>query len=283
MTIKRNVQVVCCMILTLGLVGLASVSEAQETGKMALRVKGAAMSSDQVQLWANEFTKANPNISILVQGYSAGKGFQELLDGDTDVCMLSRVILPEEQKKAREKGIKLANRLIGYSGLAVITHTRNSVSELTLDQIRKMYTGEFNSWQDVGGPAEPIRALTRRVPESGGAVFFQEVALHNEPLGPKAVIVDTWTTIIKICSVATDLPIGICPVLRLNPQVKAISLKLDDKTQGVLPTLQTCADRTYPLVLPFWFYWDSNNTDARIKPFIEFCANEGLAAQRRAK
>jgi ABC-type phosphate transport system substrate-binding protein len=64
---------------------------------------------------------------------------------------------------------------------------------------------------------------------------------------------------------------------------KAIAIKLDEKTPGVLPTLQTCADRTYPLVLPFWFYWDSKSADARIKPFVEFCANEGLAAQRRAK
>jgi len=281
--IKPNLRQMLCTMLTLSLVGLSSLSEAQEPGKTALKVSGAAMSSDQVDLWAKEFTKANPAISILVQGYSAGKGFEELLEGQTDVAMLSRVLQPEEQKKAREQGIKLDSRLIGYSGLAVITHVRNPVSELTLDQVKKMYTGEFNSWRDVGGPAEPIRALTRKVPESGGAMFFQEAALHNEPLGPKAVVVDTWTTIVKICSVATDLPIGICPVLRLNPQVKAIAIKLDDKTPAVLPSLQTCADRTYPLVLPFWFYWDSRTTDARIKPFVEFCASEGLAAQRRAK
>ncbi|MEW6111078.1 MAG: substrate-binding domain-containing protein [Thermodesulfobacteriota bacterium] len=282
-TIKCNVQIVCCMILALGLVGLTSVSEAQETTKTALRVSGAAMASDQVQLWANEFTKSNPTALIVVQGSSAGKGFEALFDKHTDVAMASRVVLPDEQKKAAEKGLKLETKLIGYAGLAVITHPRNPVSELTIEQLKKIYTGQFTNWQDVGGPAEPIRALSRRVPESGGAVFFREAALHNEAFGSRVVMAETWHAIVKVCSAATDLPIGICPVMRLNPEVKAIAVKLDDKTPAVLPSLQTCADRTYPLVLPFWFYWDDKSADARIKPFVEFCANEGLAAQRKAK
>lgn len=279
----RNLQHMFYMVLALLLAGLPSVSEAQETSKTALRVSGAGMASDQVQLWANEFSKANRDVSIVVLGSSAGKGFEALFDGNAEVCMASRIILPGEQKKAGEKGLKLETKLIGYAGLAVITHPRNPVGELSIDQLKKIYTGQFVSWQDVGGPAEPIRALTRRVPESGGAVFFQEAALHNEPFGPRVVMADTWHAIVKVCSAATDLPIGICPAMRLNPEVKAIAIKLDDKTPGVLPSLQTCADRTYPLILPFWFYWDSKGTDARIKPFVEFCANEGLAAQRQLK
>jgi len=219
-TIKRKVLVVCCMILALALAGLPPLSEAQETAKTALRVTGAAMYSDQVQLWANEFTKADPTVSIVVHGSSAGKGLEALFDKNAEVAMVSRVIRPEERKKAEESGLKLETKLIGYAGLAVITHLRNPVSELTLDQLLKIYTGQFTSWQDVGGPAEPIRALSRRVPESGGAVFFQETALHNEPFGPKVVMADTWNAIVKVCSVATDLPIGICPVMRLNKDVR---------------------------------------------------------------
>jgi phosphate transport system substrate-binding protein len=271
------------MILALALAGLPCISGAQETTKTALRVSGAAMASDQVQLWADEFTKANPAVSIVVQGSSAGKGFEALFEQNGDVAMASRVILPDEQNKAADKGLKLETKLIGYAGLAVITHPRNPVNELTIEQLKKIYTGQFLSWQDVGGPAEPIRALTRRAPESGGAVFFQETALHNEPFGPGVVMAETWHAIVKVCSAATDLPIGICPVMRLNPQVKTIAVKRDDKTTGVLPSLQTCADRTYPLVLPFWFYWDSKSADARIKPFVEFCANEGLVGQPKAK
>ena len=282
-TILRNLQHMVCVALALLLVGLTAVSDAQDTSKTALRISGAAMASDQVQLWAQEFTKANPGVSIVVQGSSAGKGFEALFDGNAEVSMASRAIVPDEQKKVGEKGFKLDTKLIGYAGLAVITHPRNPVSELTMEQLKKIYTGKFTSWQDVGGPAEPMRALTRRVPESGGAVFFQEAALHNEPFGPRVVMAETWHAIVKVCSAATDLPIGICPVTRLSPEVKAIAVKLDDKTPAVLPSLQTCADRTYPLVLPFWFYWDSQSADARIKPFVEFCATEGLAAQRKAQ
>ena len=85
-------------------------SHAQDTTKKALRVNGAAMASDQVQIWAEEFMQANPDIRIVVTGSSAGKGFNDLFEGNADVAMASRVISPDEQKKAAAKGLKLENK-----------------------------------------------------------------------------------------------------------------------------------------------------------------------------
>ena len=186
-------------------------SFAQDTTKKALRVNGAAMASDQVLMWAEEFMQANPDIRIVVTGSSAGKGFDDLFEGNADLAMASRIISPDEQKKAAAKGLKLENKLIGYSGMAVMTSPKNPINELTLDQLRRIFTGEYTNWKQAGGPDVPIRPLTRRIPESGGAVFFMQEVLHNQPYGAATVMADSWTAIVKVCTTANDLPIGIGP------------------------------------------------------------------------
>jgi phosphate transport system substrate-binding protein len=207
-----------------------------QTSDRALRVNGAGMAWDQVQLWADAFMQANPDIRVMVIGSSAGKGFEALFEGNSELALASRVISAEEQKKATAKGVKLTNRLIGYSGMAVMTNPRNPINELTLEQLRQIFTGEFTNWKQVGGPDAPIRCLTRRISESGGAMFFMEEVLHNQPYGPSTVIAENWTSIVKVCSVANDLPIGIGPALIAKGGIKVLGVKLDDHSPGIKPS-----------------------------------------------
>ncbi len=256
---------------------LVALSGAQETAKRIVRVTGAAMSSDQVNIWAQKFNEANPDIAVTVVGSSAGKGFQSLVDGAAEIAMMSRAIRPEERKKAEEKGLQLAERPIGYAGIAVITTSRNPVSELTFEQVRKLYTGEFDNWNKVGGPDEPVRYLSRRVPASGGAVFFQEQVMRNEPHGPNIVFTDSWEAILKVCTVAKDLPIGIVPATRNRSEVKTFRIKRDDQSQAVLPTEEDIKSQTYPIVLLFTFAWDGKSKEPAIVKFVDFCQSRGGA------
>jgi phosphate transport system substrate-binding protein len=253
---------------------VASVG-AQE--KKILRVNGAAMSSDQVNIWAKQFNEANPDITVTVVGSSAGKGFQALVDGAAEISMMSRAISPAERKKAEEKGLQLAERPIGYAGIAVITHSRNPVGQLTFDQLKKLYMGEYDNWNKVGGPDEPVRNLTRRIPESGGAVFFWEEVVGKEPFGSKTVFTETWDAILKVCSSAQDLPIGIVPATRNLSAVKVLSVKKDDQSPAVLPKEENIKNQTYSIVLPFSFAWDGRSKDPAIVKFVDFCQSRGGA------
>lgn len=235
------------------------------------------MSSDQVNIWAKQFNEANPDITVTVVGSSAGKGFQNLVDGAAEIAMMSRAISPAERKKAEEKGLQLAERPIGYAGIAVITHSRNPVTELTFDQLKKLYMGEYGNWNKVGGPDEPVRNLTRRIPESGGAVFFWEEVVGKEPFGSKTVFTETWDAILKVCSSAQDLPIGIVPATRNLSTVKVLSIKKDDQSPAVLPKEENIKNQTYSIVLPFSFAWDGRSKDPAIVKFVDFCQSRGGA------
>ncbi len=170
-------------LVALSIIAFVQFLDAQPTSRKILKVNGAGMASDQVHAWANRFAEANPDVNVLVIGSSAGKGFQALIEGNAEVAMMSRDISSDERAKAKDKGIKLAEKQIGRAAVAVVTSPGNPVGELTLEQIGKIYTGEYVNWKQVGGPDSPIRCLTRRVPESGGAVFFQSKAMNGRPHG----------------------------------------------------------------------------------------------------
>ena len=274
---KKILAMSLAAALVLLVPAVAPFAGAQETAKKILKVTGAAMSSDQVNIWAQQFNEANPDMSVTVIGSSAGKGFQTLIEGAAQIAMMSRAIRPDESRKAEEKGLQLVERPIGYAGVAVITTSRNPVSELTFEQVRKLYTGEFDNWNKVGGPDEPVRYLSRRVPASGGAVFFQQQVMRNEPHGPKIVFTDSWEAILKVCTVAKDLPIGIVPATRNRSAVKTFGIKQDDQSQAVLPKEEDIKSQTYPIALLFTFAWDGRSNDPAIVKFVDFCQSRGGA------
>ncbi len=265
--------IICCTIMTLFVV---PVLAADTASKPALRVNGAAMASDQVQKWANSFMQANPGVNVLVIGSSAGKGFEALFQGNADIALASRAISTEEQKKASDKGLALANKLIGYSGMAVMTNPKNTIDELTLEQLRKVFTGEYTNWKQVGGPDAQIRPLTRRIPESGGAVFFMEEVLKNKSYGSSTVFAESWNSIVQVCSSANDLPIGIGPALVAKSQIKLLAIKPNENSPAVKPSEDALKDGSYPIINPIHMYWNSKSDDERIKSFVEYCAREGL-------
>jgi phosphate transport system substrate-binding protein len=271
------------LIIGLALATMAApASHAQDTTIKALRVNGAVMGSHEVQMWAEEFMRANPDVRIVVTGSSAGKGFNDLIEGNADVAMASRVISPDEQKKAAAKGLKLENKLIGYSGMAVMTSPKNPINELTLDQLRRIFTGEYTNWKQAGGDDVPIRTLTRRIPESGGAVFFMQEVLHNQPYSAATVMADSWTAIVKVCTTANDLPIGIAPALAEKGAIKVLAIKQDENAAPVLPSPETLKEKSYPIINAIRLYWDGQSKDDRIKKFVDFCASKGLQSNQRA-
>jgi phosphate transport system substrate-binding protein len=256
---------------------------AQDAPSTAIRVNGAAISSEQVQLWAKSFMEANAVARIIVTGSSAGKGFEALSERHADIAIASRVISSEEGKKAQANGIELRDCLVGYSGIAVITAPKNPISELSLSQLKKIFLGEYTNWNQVGGPDSPIRCLTRRVPESGAAVFFQEKVLEKQPFGPTTAILESWSSIIRICSSAADSPIGIAPIFSARaaePGIKVIGVKQDEHSVAVKPSDETLKQKTYPIILPFRFYWDQKTLSSQAKQFVDYCAAQGLGSQK---
>lgn len=127
--------------------------------------------STSVQPLAEELSKAftgkNPDATIDIQGGGSGVGIKSAVDGVVDIGMSSRDLKPEEKTLKEFK--------IAVDGIAVIVNPANEVTNLTMEQIFKIYTGEITDWKDVGGKAGKITVVTREE-GSGTRGAFVELA-----------------------------------------------------------------------------------------------------------
>ena len=249
---------------------------AQEQTTKVIRVNGAGVASDQVNDCAQKYMASHPGVSVVVTGTSAGKGFESLVDGQAEVAIMSRQVLPEEEKVAQEKKISLKSKNIGLVGVAIITHPRNLLNELSLEQIAQLFCGEYRNWNEVGGPNEMARPVSRRVPESGAAVFFQASIMKGKAFASNASLTLSWQTVIKLCADDKSLSIGIAPPTRVmtDKTVKVIAVKKEQSGNAILPTPEHISDGTYPIVLPVSLMWRAQDESPDLLNFVEFCSKK---------
>jgi phosphate transport system substrate-binding protein len=257
-------------VLVLMGIALASMPLWAQDGQRdgPLRIQGASFASDVVNVWANAFMKAHPGVQVTVVGTSAGAGYQVFLDKQSEIFLSTRELSSEQAGKLTQAGIHVTGKQVAHCAMVVITSANNPVEQLSLDQVSKIFTGEITNWKEVGGPDEPIRTLTRRIPESGAAIWFQQNVMKGAAYGPKTVFAERWATIIKVCAEAKDFPIGIAPYSRDRRGTKAISLKKTADATATAPDDATIASGTYPLSIPIYLYWDGQTKDKRILSFL---------------
>jgi len=120
----------------------------------------------------------NPKIEVTVIGGGSGKGIAALLDGSADIANASRTMSGEEKSLAKKRGVRPVEYIVGLDGIAIIVNPANTVKALSMEQIKKIFTGEVNNWKNFGAAEGRIGLFTRDA-SSGTYVFFQEHILQK--------------------------------------------------------------------------------------------------------
>jgi phosphate transport system substrate-binding protein len=122
----------------------------------------------------------NPHVSIYVDGGGTAKGFEALIAGQIDICTASRSLLPREARLLAESHNRLgvAHR-VAKDALSIYLNPENPVKNLSMTQLKNIYSGKIKSWHEVSGSANPITVITR-TPNSGTYFYFKEHILNNE-------------------------------------------------------------------------------------------------------
>jgi len=131
------------------------------------------------QRWAEEYMKLHQDVTVQVSGGGSGTGIAALLNGGTDICQASRDMKPQEHADAEARKIMPYRVSMALDGIAIFVNDANPVKELSLQQLRDIYTGSITNWKEVGGPAHVI-VLYGRENSSGTYGFFKEHVLKNE-------------------------------------------------------------------------------------------------------
>ena len=104
--------------------------------------------------------------------------FMNLIDGEADIILTHRTVSPDEKAHADAVGVTLIETSVASDAFVFIVSPNNSVKSLTVEQIRKIYTGEITHWSEVGGNNASIDVFTRPR-NSGSEEVFRTLVMNG--------------------------------------------------------------------------------------------------------
>ena len=239
--------------------GTTGGTSAELTG--SLTVAGSDTMVNMAQAWADAFQTANPGVTIAVKGGGSGTGIAALINKTVDFADASREMKPEEISQAGTNGVDPVATKVARDGVAIIVNTANTVDNITLDQLGKIYLGTITNWSQVGGPDKPI-TLVSRDPSSGTYEFMTSKALKGGKFAASAKLLASTQAVAD--EVASDPnAIGYIGVGYESTKVKVIGV------DGIKASVSTVKDETYPLWRFLFMY--SNGAPAGVaKSYIDW-------------
>jgi len=228
------------------------------------------------QRWSEEYMKSHKDTTIQVQGGGSGTGISALINGTTDICEASRAMKDAEKKQVEEKSKKpVSETVVARDGLSVYVNATNGITELSMPQLKAIFTGKVTNWKDVGGADAKIIVYSREN-SSGTYVFFKEHVLANADYTPRAQAMPGTAAVVN--AVARDKgAIGYGGGAYATNGIVVLKVKKDAAAPAIAPADATVKDGTYPLSRPLFFYLRPK-ASAPIKAFTDWVLSpEGQA------
>ena len=149
-----------------------------------ITVKGSDTLVVLAQRWAETYMAGHPGTRIQVTGGGTGTGFAALQNQTTDICTASRRMKARELETCiRTFRKRPAEHAVAMDGLSVYVNPSNPVRELSLEDLREVFTGRITNWRDLGGADAPI-TLYSRESSSGTYEFFKDRVLSGRDFAP---------------------------------------------------------------------------------------------------
>ena len=186
------------------------------------------------------------------------RGYQAIVDGTTDVLFCAA---PSEAQKqyAAEKGVELVYVPIGLEAFVFFVNENNPVDDLTVEQIRGIYAGEYTNWSEVGGANRVINPVTRL--SGSGSQSAMDAFMGDREIGMKSPFAVTGASIGFSFRYYMDGIVG-------NQAVKMLALN------GVYPSAENIRNGTYPIIAQFYAIYRADNTNENIPVLIDWILSE---------
>lgn len=172
---KKVLSVLVVFMMCLGLAGCGGGSNSASddiSGKVSLN--GSTSMEKFVNALSEGIKEKYPNLQLEAQFTGSGAGLEAVASKTTDIGDSSRALTDEEKAKGLEENI------VAIDGIATITNKSNKVTNLTKDQLAKIYTGQITNWKDLGGQDEAIVVIGREAGSGTRGAFEELLGIEDQ-------------------------------------------------------------------------------------------------------
>lgn len=236
-----------------------------------LLLRGSTTVLKVMQQIGSQYMDDYPNIRLPLLGGGSAVGYKSVLDSTSNIGMASGQIPPNIELWAHKHKIPLEEFIIASDGLVAIVNRANPISDLTLDQLRGIFTGSISNWNMVGKFSGPINIISHD-PQLGTYEPWKRQVAGKDHISLKAKVINS---LVDLTNSITSDPhaIGYVGTTFLNAEkVKPLSIG------GVLPTYANIKKQTYPIRNNLLLL-TRGSPSKEISHFIRYCLdpNKGQA------
>ena len=233
---KLLAAIMAATMMTAVCVGCGSNGSADGNLTGSLSLAGSTSMEKLCEAMSESFMEANQGVTVTVEYTGSGAGLESLAAGSVDIGNASRGLKDEEKANGSVENI------VAIDGIAVIADKANSLSDISAEDLAKIYTGEVANWSEIGGADQPIVVIGREA-GSGTRDAFEELMEIKDACKYAQELDSTGAVLAKVAS--TPGAIGYVSLDVVDDTV--IGLKID----GVEPTEEQILAGKYLLQRPF--------------------------------
>lgn len=235
-----------------------------------ITISGSTSVTEVMEVLAENYHAKQPDIFVEVQGTGSSAGVKASKNGTSMFGMASREL------KQNEKEPDLKEIVIARDGIAVVVNNSNTIDDLTIDEIARIYRGDVKNWKEVGGSNKPIVVVTRDTASGTRGAFEDIMGLKRKINGKKVSAISqraqvgNGNGVVKTIVANNPFAIGYISLGSIDNSLKPL------KVNGVAPSSAAVSSGEYKVSRPFLVLSKNQNSNKMGNDFISWIlSNEG--------
>ena len=238
----------------------ASSTAAALSGNVA--TGGSTSMKNVIAALTEGFAEVEPGVTVSYDPTGSGAGITGATDKTLDIGLSSRALKDDEKND-------VDGTVVALDGIAIVVNKDSKVADLTVEQLKKMFTGEITNWKDVGGDDGEI-VLVGREAGSGTRDGFESIVDVKDSCKYAQELTATGAVISAV--EANPLAVGYASLSAVGDTVAMVTV------EGVECSEDTVKDGTYKIQRPFVFVTNKSAAlSEQAQAFVDFATSKDAA------
>ncbi len=217
--------------------GTESNNNVKADSMQTISTDGSTSMEKVIGFLSEAYMGEHEGIKVTYNPTGSSAGIQAVSEGRCDIGLSSRELNNEEKES-------LDGTIIAIDGIGIVVNPNNPINDLSLAQVKDIYTGAIDNWKDIGGTDAPIVCIGREA-ASGTRDGFEEVTDTKDKCKYNQELTSTGDVVQTVAG--NPNAIGYASIASANDSVKLTSI------DGVVPSTETIQNGEYKIQRNFWF------------------------------